>query len=273
MGLYGMGIDNLLSVNLVNAAGVLGTVNTTSDPDLWFALRGAGANFGIVTSLKIRAYPAASDDIWTGNLMFPASKLRSVVQVLNDLDFLPGMSSMLVFAAVPSPADPSHFEPTIIVSPTYSMPSIPAARAAFAPLLALSPLIDTTATTPYKTVNADQDPFCAKGGRKPIWGVALKYFDPGTVEKVWEEYTAFLEKNPGTEQSAMIWEYFPGKETSKGNGAVDAGAYPHRDIAHDVIINPIYRNASLDAAAEMWSRRVRSLLVQSPGSGDQQLRV
>lgn len=51
-GLYGQGADQLLSVNYVNDDGHQSTVTPESDPDLWWALTGAGANFGIVVSIS-----------------------------------------------------------------------------------------------------------------------------------------------------------------------------------------------------------------------------
>ncbi|KAI9885710.1 MAG: hypothetical protein M1823_002475 [Watsoniomyces obsoletus] len=275
MGLYGMSIDNLLSVNLVTANGQLKRVNARSDPDLWFALRGAGANFGIVTSLTMRTHRAPSNDVWVGSLFFPAAKLQSVVQAHNDLEFLPGMSSLITFAAIPSQSDPSRFEPTVIASPGYITSSLSEARAAFAPLFALSPLVDTTAIVPYNRLNADQDSFCTKGGRRPQYAVAVKKIHPDVAQKVWDEYVAFLAANPGTEQgSAILWEYLLGKTTvSRRRYSGDAGAYPHRDIDHDIIISAVYQNASFDAAAEGFGKRVRSLIAEGSGSKKEKLKV
>ncbi len=270
-----MPIDNLLSVNLVTATGQFKTVTANSDPDLWFALRGAGANFGIVTSLKMRTHRAPSNNEgWGGDLIFPPTKLRTVVDTLNDLEFLPGMSGILTFAALPSESDPSRFEPSIIVSPAYMTSSISEARVAFAPLFALSPLTDTTAIVPYNKLNAVQDSFCGKGGRKYQFSAALKKYKPAVLARAWDEWTSFLERNPGTEATAILWEYFPGKTTvSRGKDSQDAGAYPHRELEYDVIIAPAYQNASLDAAAEEWGKRVRSLLVQGSDSDNNKLKV
>jgi FAD/FMN-containing dehydrogenase len=56
MGLYGFGVDNILSINLVTAKGSAITVDSRNT-DLWWALRGAGPNIGIVTSTAMKAYP------------------------------------------------------------------------------------------------------------------------------------------------------------------------------------------------------------------------
>jgi FAD/FMN-containing dehydrogenase len=70
-GLYGLGLDQLIAVNVVDAHGRSSTVTAKSDPDLWWALKGAGPNFGIVTSVVYRSYPVAQADntAWTGLLV------------------------------------------------------------------------------------------------------------------------------------------------------------------------------------------------------------
>jgi FAD/FMN-containing dehydrogenase len=54
---HGMTVDNLLSVDIVTADGVLRRASAEENPDLFWAVRGAGANFGVVTSLEYHLYP------------------------------------------------------------------------------------------------------------------------------------------------------------------------------------------------------------------------
>jgi FAD/FMN-containing dehydrogenase len=57
MGIHGLAADNLISVELVNADGAVLNVTEESDPDLFWALRGGGGNFGVATSLQYRLHP------------------------------------------------------------------------------------------------------------------------------------------------------------------------------------------------------------------------
>ena len=54
---YGYSIDNLLSVEIVTADGQVRTASATENPDLFWAVRGAGSNFGVVTSFEFRLHP------------------------------------------------------------------------------------------------------------------------------------------------------------------------------------------------------------------------
>ena len=60
MGRYGMAIDNLLSAEVVLASGEVTTASADTDEDLFWAIRGGGGNFGVVTSFEFQAYPVST---------------------------------------------------------------------------------------------------------------------------------------------------------------------------------------------------------------------
>ena len=67
--LHGLGIDSLLEAEIVTADGELHTVNAEREPELFWALRGGGGGFGVVTSIKLRLYPHAT--VTAGQVIFP----------------------------------------------------------------------------------------------------------------------------------------------------------------------------------------------------------
>jgi FAD/FMN-containing dehydrogenase len=80
---FGLTIDSLLGVNLVTPDGKLRKVNAQENPDLFWAIRGGGGNFGVVTSFEFRLHELRSDVI-AGDLVFPIDQARGVLDFLAD---------------------------------------------------------------------------------------------------------------------------------------------------------------------------------------------
>lgn len=68
---HGLTIDNLLSANIVTANGELVTASDRENPDLFWAIRGGGGNFGVVTSFEFKLHPV--ETVYGGPIFFPAS--------------------------------------------------------------------------------------------------------------------------------------------------------------------------------------------------------
>jgi UDP-N-acetylenolpyruvoylglucosamine reductase len=78
MGKYGLACDNLRAVELVTADGRTLTVNDMTNEDLYWAVRGAGANFGVVTSLEYQLHPVGM--VLSGVVKYPPERLREVLK-------------------------------------------------------------------------------------------------------------------------------------------------------------------------------------------------
>ena len=82
MGKHGLSIDNLLAADVVTADGQFRTASATENPDLFWALRGGGGNFGAVTSLEYRLHPAAES--LSGIVLYPLDQARDVLRFYRD---------------------------------------------------------------------------------------------------------------------------------------------------------------------------------------------
>ncbi|MGC2063625.1 MAG: FAD-binding oxidoreductase [Thermodesulfovibrionales bacterium] len=76
---YGMTVDNLESAEVVTAAGEVVHASATEHPDLFWALRGGGGNFGVVTRFEFRLHPVGPD-VLSGLIVYPISEAKSVLQ-------------------------------------------------------------------------------------------------------------------------------------------------------------------------------------------------
>lgn len=253
MGLYGFSVDNILSMDVVLANGTAVAVNANRNPDLWWALRGAGPNFGIVTGATMKAYPMpkAQNMAWNGGLYFTDDKLELVVQAIEDLVLKAPMNVFMYFAT----SGPPNFTPSILVTPFY-FGSEADGRSAFRSLLELGPFKNTMAERSYPDWNTAADIFCIRGDRKPSNGAGLTHMVPKTWRSVWNAYIDFL-RLPGTGSSAILVECY---SLAKAQAVPKStSSFANRDIRFNAAVLPWYSNASLDPQAEAFGSKVRDL--------------
>ncbi|KAK2759882.1 hypothetical protein FQN54_002616 [Arachnomyces sp. PD_36] len=260
VGVYGLIIDNLISVNLVTPAGKLITVTPKSDPELWFALRGAGPNFGVVTSATMRSYPVDKSGLnaWLGTLTFSEEKLEDLVQAIDSLTLEPEMVINLVFTASGSTDDFS----ISIIALLFYYGTDAAAKESFSSIYELGPETEESSIQPYDHWNDPQDGGCARGQRKQRFGAGLTRMVPATWRTLYDEYKAFLQETRAT-KSSLIMNATPWPP--KSESLLDA-AYPFRDtIKYNTWAQPTVDDPSLDAAAKKWGLRARDLLRSTSG--------
>jgi FAD binding domain/Berberine and berberine like len=164
---YGLTIDNLLEADVVLADGSFVTANKDQNPDLFWALRGGGGNFGVVTSFLFRLHPVST--VFAGPIAFDQKHARTVMQRYRD--FLPGAPEELgIFVGLKtilsSPPFPQEFwgKPLCLLMCCYDGPE-DKGKAALAPLLdALpAPWFNWMSTMPYPAVQSMFDGLYPKG--------------------------------------------------------------------------------------------------------------
>ena len=250
MGLTSFGVDRLLSVNFVDATGKLTTV-TPNQSDLWWALRGAGPNFGIVTSavVKSASVPQADNVAWFGPLIFTQDKLEAVVSAINDLYIEAAMNIFLYFVV-------SDGKPAILVTPFYYGNDTATAKTKFASILNIGPVSNGVQITPYTQWNDAATGFCIRGGRKPTYAAGMQQMVPSAWRAVWNEFVNFT-SNPGTNQSVILMEAY---SLTNRNVALDSTAsFPYRQVPFNGAAIAWYSDPTLDPVAEAFGNRVRDI--------------
>ena len=79
---YGLSVDNLLSADVVTADGKFVTASARENEDLFWALRGGGGNFGVVTSFEFRLH--AVDDVYVGSIFYDLDHAASLFRMFDD---------------------------------------------------------------------------------------------------------------------------------------------------------------------------------------------
>ncbi|MEV0659801.1 FAD-binding oxidoreductase [Actinomadura luteofluorescens] len=75
---YGLALDNVVAAEMVTADGQVVHASARENPELFWAIRGGGGNFGIVTAFEFAAHPTT--DVFYGRILFPASEVAGVLQ-------------------------------------------------------------------------------------------------------------------------------------------------------------------------------------------------
>lgn len=119
LGKYGLASDNLLGAEIVLADGEVVVANASRLPDLWWALRGGGGNFGVVTALGVRLHEAPQ--ITTGPVWYPASDAARVFAAVAEIQ-ADAPDELTVQTGVLAGADGSL---CVLVWPTWCGPADP----------------------------------------------------------------------------------------------------------------------------------------------------
>jgi FAD/FMN-containing dehydrogenase len=242
MGKYGMAVDNLLSAELVLASGEVVTASEDADPDLFWALRGGGGNFGVVTSFEFRAHPVAS--VLGGAVLYPLEAAPRLFSFYRDFaDELPDeLSTQAVFVHAPDGSG------TKLCGVAVCHAGDDADRAE-ADVRALrefgSPVVDMLERMPYPVVNTGVDWLFP--GAFNYWKSAFfsELSDPAV-----ELLTRAFERAP-SELCVLGVEDFHGAVTRV---APTATAYPHREPGYNLLLISQWTDPADAEAGIAWAR-------------------
>jgi FAD/FMN-containing dehydrogenase len=238
---HGLTIDNLLGADLVTADGELRSVDADSEPDLFWAIRGGGGNFGVVSRFRYRLQPV--DRIVGGLLFLPATAevaagfMELAAQAPEQLSTI-----MNVMTAPPMPFIPEelHGSPVVMAFLCYAG-DVEAGERALAPFRALAtPLADMVRPMTYPEMYPPE---------------------PEGPKVIAYPHTGFLDAAPDFEAIVQrlgdqVGQMRAVQLRTLGGAAAeipdDATAYAHRQRAIMVNVANIYSPADDPAACEAW---------------------
>ncbi len=150
---YGLTIDNLLEAEMVLADGSFVTVNACQNKDLFWAIRGGGGNFGVVTSFKFQAHPVKT--VFGGPTLWPIGKTEEVMKwydnfINNAPDDLNGFIATMT---IPGPPFPEHLHNKQFCGIVWCYTGdLDKAKEVFKPILAMNPLFEHVGELPWPTM-------------------------------------------------------------------------------------------------------------------------
>lgn len=165
---YGLSCDNLLSVDVVTADGREITADEHNHADLFWALRGGGGNFGVVTAFEYRLHPVGPE-VMTLNPFYPIEEAQRVFSAWREFSLTAPDEATTAFAIWQIPQDPEippelHGKPVCLFDGMYAGPT-DEGREIFRPLRELGgAILDFSGQVPYLEAQRAFDAFFPDGG-------------------------------------------------------------------------------------------------------------
>lgn len=247
---YGLGLDNLVSAEVVTASGDIVQASDRENADLFWGLRGGSGNLGIVTALELRLHELGTE-VLAGQIIHPFERSRDVLRLYRSFvaDAPDDVQCYAFFIRVPPlpvfPAE-SHGKVAIDLVVTWAG-DLSDGENSLAPLRGFGkPLLDTVAPLPYLTL---QQAFDAGMVGLNRWYSKAHYL-PGLTDAAIDTIVARVEELPG--DFTMV--YLEAEGGAIGRVDRRATAFPHRDAAFLLHIFPGWARAADDGAIMDWAR-------------------
>ncbi|MGZ8290473.1 MAG: FAD-binding oxidoreductase, partial [Telluria sp.] len=247
---HGLAIDNLVSADIVIASGERLHTDIDSHPDLFWAIRGGGGNFGVVTTFEF-ALHEVGPMVTGGLIVFPFAQAQSVLRKYRDYVEVLG-EDVSVWAvlrkAPPLPFLPASVHGTDIVALAFFSPqSGPAVDAAIAEVRAFGePVGEHIGAVPYAAWQQVFDPLLVPPARNYWKSHNFNRLSDAAIDVV----IGYAGKLP-SEQSEIFLGLLGGAANTR---AAEETAYPHREALYAMNVHTRWMDPAEDATCLAWAR-------------------
>ena len=241
VGKHGLSIDNLLEVDLVTADGAFLTVNETNQPDLFWALRGGGGNFGVATSFTFALHPQG--DVLAGLIAYPVEAAAEVLEFYRKFT-AQSPDDLTVYAQLTT--DPESGMRIVAVA-VFWPGDIAEGEAVIAPLRQFgTPLMEMIGTMPYVDWQVMLDAAFPHGRRYYWRGHLMRELPDQVLDALVAHGSA-----PSLPWSTLVIEFYDG-----AMNRVDPAetAFRHRDARYQTVIIGGWDDPADDQTGIEWVR-------------------
>ncbi len=243
---YGMSIDNLLSGQVVTVDGKVLTASADQNDDLFWALRGGGGSFGVVTSFEFQAHPVRT--VLGGLLLSPRGMAIEVIRHFRDY-MASAPDELTAYAALLHGPDGS---PLVGVIACYCG-SVADGEGVLKPLRSFgSPIVDRIQAMPFPEMQSLLGPSFPDGNQN-YWKSTLQRELPDEAIARIVEHANRL-RSP---LSFVVLEYYGG---AAGRVSREATAFPHRDLPWDILFLAQWTDPAETNMHREWARAGEEIL-------------
>lgn len=244
MGKYGLALDNLRAVNLVTADGKVLRASKNQEPELFWALRGGGGNFGVATSLEYELHPVGP--IIMGGPTHPIESARAVVEFFRDI--APSLADeQTLYATLTHAPEGSGKEVAALV--TSQCGPLEGAEKAMQPLKQFAhPIVDAVGPIPYCKLNQMLDANFPKGALNYWKSSFLTELNDAAIDAMIRCFA----RRPST-KAQLLLENFHGAVTRI---EVSDTAFPHRREGYNFLVLAQWMRPEESDACVAWAREM-----------------
>jgi len=255
MGMLGLAVDNLVEAEVVLASGEVARAREDAHEDLFWALRGGGGNFGVVTSFVFRLHPVR--EVVGGLIAHPIEAARDVLRFYREATAA-ASDELTIFAGLVHAPDGSGL-PLAALAVCHAGSSEQAERE-LAPLLGWgSPLVVEVGPMPYPVMNTLLDGAFPRGALNYWKSTFLRDVDDALIDTL----LAAWETNPSAMTSILI-EHYHGAVTRVDPTAT---AVPHRSEAFNLLIPSVWTDPADTDKNVAWTRETFEALAPHRADG------
>ncbi len=247
---FGFTVDNLISADVVTADGTLVQASATDNPDLFWAIRGGGGNFGVVTSFEFKLHPVGPDLV-SGLIVHPFARARELLAGYREV--AAAAPDELTIWVVLRKAPPLPFLPAdvhgkeILVFAVCYAGEPDKAEGALAALRALGePIADVIGVQPYAAWQTAFDPLLTPG--------AFNYWKSHNFTALSDGLFDTLIDYVGTLPTSECEIFLGQLGGASSRVRLDATAYPHRDANYVMNVHTRWRERGDEQASIKWAR-------------------
>jgi len=262
---HGLTIDNLLAAEVVTAEGSIVRASAEEHPDLFWALRGGGGNFGIVTSFRFALHPVGPT-VLAGPVFWAADDTTDVLRFYRDFaaEAPDELGSVIRLGTVPPLADipdDLHWRPAIAVVGCFAGAVADGARAVRALRRFGTPLVDLLAPRQYAAFQGGFDDTVVHG-----WHY---YWKAANLVGLSDDAIAVIADHAYAAGSPRSYTAMFHMGGAVARVAHDATAYAARDVAHNIIVDAVSLpgEPGVAAAEAAWARRFLQALQPHRAAG------
>jgi FAD/FMN-containing dehydrogenase len=248
--IFGLAVDNLVGAEIVTADGQRRHIGPRQEPDLFWAIRGGGGNFGVVTQFEF-ALHEVGPEVTAGLIVFPFDGARDVMRQYRDfVDTLPNEVSVwaVLRQAPPLPFLPPEVHGQHILALAVFSPLAPeAALPLIEPIRGFGRVLgEHVGAVPYAAWQQVFDPLLAPGARNYWKSHNFNTLNDDAIDVVLR-YAASLP----TPQCEIFLGLIGGRANEP---APDATAYPHRNVLYAMNVHGRWNDAADDNRVVIWAR-------------------